>query len=81
MNEENNSNSSSDINNTENNETSENTVVEENTTTTIIYDNSVVENLQTIHNDLGALTSFIIFFVIVLICHYVYKFFNMFFVI
>ena len=58
-----------------------NNMVEENTTASTVYENTVVDNLQLIHEDLGVLTSFIIFFVLVLLCHYAYKFFNMFFVI
>ena len=61
-------------------ENSEN-FTEENTTSTIVVDNSINDNLQFIHNDLGILTSFIVFFVIILLCHYAYKFFNMFFII
>ena len=59
----------------------ENNLVEENTTCFTVYENTVVDNLQLIHDDLGVMTSFIIFFVLVLLCHYAYKFFNMFFVI
>lgn len=38
-----------------------------------------VELLQQIHNDLGIITCFIIFFVLVIILKYAYKFFNMIF--
>lgn len=37
------------------------------------------ELLKTIHNDLGVITCFIVFFVLVIILKYAYKFFNMIF--
>ena len=86
MNEENNTNSIDNTNSVEN--ITENSISNEiehdnNTTQT----NSYIEQqenlitLQEIHNDLGIITSFLIFFVLVVILKYVYKFFNMFFVI
>lgn len=38
-----------------------------------------VELLQLIHQDLGVLCCFLIFFVLVIILHYTYKFFDMIF--
>lgn len=35
--------------------------------------------LETIHTDLGVITSFIIFFVVVILCYFSYKFFDMIF--
>lgn len=37
-----------------------------------------IELLQLVHNDLGAIASLLIFFVIVLLCYFAYKFFDMF---
>lgn len=78
MNEENNTNSINSINNTEN--TTENTFSNEVTNTYTEQQENVI-TLQEIHNDLGIITSFIIFFVLVVLLKYAYKFFNMFFVI
>ncbi len=78
MNEENNTNSIDSINNTEN--TTENTFSNEVTNSYIEQQENVI-TLQEIHNDLGIITSFIIFFVLVVLLKYAYKFFNMFFVI
>lgn len=38
-----------------------------------------IELLKEIHNDLGVITCFIVFFVLVIILKYSYKFFNMIF--
>lgn len=78
MNEENNTNSINSINNTEN--TTENTFSNEVTNSYTEQQENVI-TLQEIHNDLGIITSFIIFFVLVVLLKYAYKFFNMFFVI
>ena len=71
----NNSNTSNSIQNDTNNENS----VEQNTTSEVIVSLDESTQLQQIHEDLGFICSFIIFFVIVLLCHYAYKFFDMFF--
>lgn len=68
-------NTSSDI---ENNTTNETTT--DNTTTYTEQQENVI-SIQDIHNDLGIITSFLIFFVLVILLKYVYKFFDMFFVI
>lgn len=78
MNEENNTNSINSINNTEN--TTQNTFSNEVTNSYTEQQENVI-TLQEIHNDLGIITSFIIFFVLVVLLKYAYKFFNMFFVI
>ena len=60
----------------------ENTVLNEttdNTENVIIQDDSVNEQLSQIHEDLGLITCFIIFFVLVIILKYAYKFFDMIF--
>ena len=60
----------------------ENENIEETTTAnTVVPDNSVIDNLQQIHTDLGVLISFICVGFVIVLCHYAYKFFNMFFVI
>ena len=56
------------------NETTENIVVEE-TTNTITYD----EQLEQIHNDLGFICCFLVFFVLIILLKYAYKLFDMFF--
>ena len=56
------------------NETIENIVVEE-STNTITYD----EQLTQIHNDLGFICCFLVFFVLIILLKYAYKFFDMFF--
>lgn len=56
------------------NEITENILVEE-TTNTITYD----EQLNQIHNDLGFICSFLVFFVLVILLKYAYKLFDMFF--
>lgn len=78
MNEENNTNSIDSINNTEN--STENTFSNEVTNSYTEQQENVI-TLQEIHNDLGIITSFIVFFVLVVLLKYAYKFFNMFFVI
>lgn len=80
MNEENNSNSIDNTINIENN--NENIVSNEieNTSTYTEQQENVI-TIENIHNDLGIITSFLIFFVLVILLKYVYKFFNMFFVI
>lgn len=68
-------------NNLEENIVVENTTTEENE----VYENVVIEDtneittLDTIHNDLSFIISFLIFGVIVILCIYAYKFFDMFF--
>ena len=62
-------------NNTDNN------TVSDNTTSYVASNTEEIEMLNTIHTDLGVICSFIIFFVLVIILKYVYKFFDMFFVI
>lgn len=47
------------------------------TSETISYTDNELLNL--IHNDLGIITCFLIFFVLVIILKYIYKFFNMIF--
>ncbi len=64
--------------NSEDTTTNENNVAE-NTTTEVVVSLDESEQLRVIHEDLGFICSFIIFFVIVLICKYSYKFFDMFF--
>lgn len=44
-----------------------------------IEDTSVNEQLLQIHEDLGIITCFIVFFVLVILLKYVYKFFDMIF--
>lgn len=51
----------------------------DNTENIIIQDNSVNEQLIQIHEDLGLITCFIIFFVLVIFLKYAYKFFDMIF--
>lgn len=89
MNEENNTNTIDNSNNTENSneiivsnevENSSSNDITENTTAYIEQQENVI-SFQDIHNDLGIITSFLIFFVLVILLKYVYKFFNMFFVI
>ena len=63
--------------NTENQEQI-NETIEEN----IVVDNTIniqSEKLEQIHQDLGIICSFLIAFVLVILLHYAYKFFNMFF--
>lgn len=86
MNEETNSNSIDnsytieDINENEvSNEVEYNSTTENTITYTEQQDNVIT--LQDIHNDFGIITSFLVFFVLVILLKYSYKFFNMFFVI
>ena len=37
-----------------------------------------IELLTNIHNDLSSIVSFLVFFVIVILCYFAYKFFDMF---
>lgn len=55
----------------------ENTKEEQEISEIIQYSDNEVLNL--IHNDLGIITCFLIFFVLVIILKYIYKFFNMIF--
>lgn len=64
--------------NSENSTSQENTL-EQNTIQEITVSLDESEQLNLIHQDLGFICSFIIFFVIVIICIYSYKFFDMFF--
>ena len=50
---------------------------------TIVVSNTLndVELLNMVHNDLTVINSLLVFFVIVVVCYFVYKFFDMFFVI
>ena len=68
------SNSSETTSNTENelNNTTQNITV-------VVQDDTINEQLILIHNDLGFICSFIIFFVLVLLLKYAYKFFDIFF--
>lgn len=68
------------VENTTENEITENEV-EENTNTIILVDNNISDQITQVHEDLGIVTSFLIFFSLIIILRYVYKFFNMFFVI
>lgn len=63
--------------NSENSTNNENIV--ENQTTEVVVSLDESQQLQQIHEDLGFVCSFIIFFVIVVLCKYAYKFFDMFF--
>ena len=69
------SNSSEITSNTENevNNTTQNITVE------VVQDENTIEQLNLIHNDLGFICSFIIFFVLVVLLKYSYKFFDIFF--
>ena len=64
----------------------ENEVINENNTientTTIVVDNSQNEEILTkIDTDLQSIICFLVFFVLIILLKYVYKFFDMFFVI
>lgn len=64
----------------------ENEVINENNTientTTIVVDNSQNEEMLTkIDTDLQSIICFLVFFVLIILLKYVYKFFDMFFVI
>ena len=63
-------------NSNSNNTTNENIT---NTTTEVVVSLDESQQLQQIHEDLGFICSCIIFFVIVLLCKYAYKYFDMFF--
>lgn len=80
MNEENNSNSIDNSTSIENSSENNLSYEVENTTTYTEQQENVI-TIENIHNDLGIITSFLIFFVLVILLKYVYKFFNMFFVI
>ena len=69
------SNSSETTSNTENevNNTTQNITVE------VVQDENTIEQLNLLHNDLGFICSFIIFFVLVVLLKYSYKFFDIFF--
>lgn len=82
---ENESNSSNELENTnttnvENNNYTENNTTSENTAA-FTEQQDYNSQFQELHNDLGIISSFLIFFVIVVLLKYTYKFFNMFFVI
>lgn len=55
----------------------ENNLIQENVVLVDTTNNT--EILQAIHNDLGIITCFIVFFTLVIILKYSYKFFNMIF--
>lgn len=64
----------------------ENEIINENNTientTTIVVDNSQNEEMLTkIDTDLQSIICFLVFFVLIILLKYVYKFFDMFFVI
>ncbi len=64
------------------NESDTNVVMDNNTSTTVVDSpGQYNEMLNTLHTDLGFICSFLVFFTLVIILKYVYKFFNMFFVI
>lgn len=80
MNEENNTNTIDNTDNIENsNEYNVSNEIENTSTFTEQQENVIT--IENIHNDLGIITSFLIFFVLVILLKYAYKFFNMFFVI
>lgn len=51
----------------------------ENTESLTVQDTSINEQLTQIHEDLGVISSIIIFFVVVVLLRYAYKFFDMIF--
>ena len=53
----------------------------DNTSNVVGVPSDEITLLNNIHTDLGVICSFIVFFALVVILKYVYKFFNMFFVI
>lgn len=64
------------------NESDTNVVMDNNTSITVVDSSGQYnEMLNTLHTDLGFICSFLVFFTLVIILKYVYKFFNMFFVI
>lgn len=74
----NNTNTSNSAENTTNNENEVNNTTQ-NITVEVVQDETTNEQLNLIHNDLGFICSFIIFFVLVLLLKYAYKFFDIFF--
>ena len=75
-----NTNNTSSSNSSETTSNSENEL--NNTTqniTVVVQDETTSEQLTLIHNDLGFICSFIIFFVLVVLLKYSYKFFDIFF--
>lgn len=73
-----NNNTTNTTDSSQNTSNTENTV-ETNTTTEVVVSLDESEQLAQIHEDLGFICCFIIFFVIVILCKYAYKFFDMFF--
>ena len=66
--------------NTEYNETSSNNTVDNTSTNTSVGSPAEYnEKLDNLHSDLGIICSFLVFFTLVILLKYVYKFFNMFF--
>ena len=63
------------------NEVIENYIDSESTESIVVEDTENIVTLQDIHTDLSFIICFIIFFVLVVLMRYVYKFFDMFFVI
>lgn len=59
--------------------TTNNNVTDNNTTTITGSSAEYEEMLTTIHTDLGFICSFLVFFTLVILLRYIYKFFNMFF--
>lgn len=59
--------------------TSSNSTVDTNTTTNTSSPAEYEDMLNTIHTDLGFICCFLVFFVLVILLRYIYKFFNMFF--
>ena len=74
----NNTNTSNNTENTSNNENEVNNTTQ-NITIEVVQDQTTTEQLNLIHNDLGFICSFIIFFVLVILLKYAYKFFDIFF--
>lgn len=69
-----------DTTNVEYNESNTNTDVDNNTTTTTVGSTGeYAEMLSNVHTDLGVICSFLVFFTLVILLKYIYKFFNMFF--
>ena len=74
----NNTNTTNNSENTSNNENEVNDTIQ-NITVEVVQDEYTKEQLNLIHNDLGFICSFTIFFVLVVLLKYSYKFFDMFF--
>lgn len=56
----------------------ENEVIENKTTESLVVEDVTISNqLEQIHTDLGIILSFIVFFVLVVLLKYAYKFFDM----